>query len=617
MFKMIFIFFRLNMSEETPFKSCSTVSKEQANVNHSKTQTLLYASFRDGKHDAFKEHVENNPVHQNFFGSLAHGIKLVMSNKRTLSDVAPTLIILLQNGAKLARNHLTVSGRMTPYHVICRSPGDHQELLELMIKELGRSLVSAKDDYGCTALMYAVWNANIKCVKCLIANRADVNLINDQPNVRHTTRGVTGPLIDSIKLLNPNSPYLYNTMMGIFDVLLESGADVNKPCIYHNRTPIMYAAAVGDVNCVKKLIQKGAQVKGTDRGGQTVGTLAARAGNVDVLKCLIEDNGIDKNSTDEKGLSILYWAVYSRNIEAVRYLLKQRVTMTSFVPQDCVEACRKCGTNVSCHYLDATQLKTEPYVLAIRFNMLDVVSLMDKYGCELYKSTEILSYAIHANNVLLIDYLLCNYKYPLNYEYIEKFNDSTWNSAHQTFLNIACEEQSVEVVKLLLKHGADPNRKYCVEKCPNVINVAILDGHVDVLASFIHGGVNVNTRRYHSIMPLSSVLPFEVALCTNHIYAAEMLLVAGCSCGIHSWNINHTISNASSVLKMQELLKEWNVHKNNVIPLKQRCRMVILNHLCPQADKKITELPLPPQLIKYLSIPELNDIVTKHLSANN
>ena len=61
--------------------------------------------------------------------------------------------------------------------------------------------------------------------------------------------------------------------------------------------------------------------------------------------------------------------------------------------------------------------------------------------------------------------------------------------------------------------------------------------------------------------------------------------------------------------EMQEILMKWNVHKNNVLPLKQRCRMVILNHLCPQGYKKITELPLPRQLIKYLSIPELDDSV--------
>ena len=493
----------------------------------------------------------------------------------------------------------------TPYHVICNSTGDHQELLELMIKQLGRSLLNAKNVVECTALMYAVSNANIKCVRSLIANGASVNLIKKRPNM---TTMVTVPLIDSIKLLNPKSRHSYNTMMGIFDVLLASGADVNKPCHRHNRTPIMYAATVGNVNCVEKLIQKGAQVNYTDKDSDTVWTLAARAGSVDVLKCLIEDNGIDKNSTDKDGLSILYWAVYSGNIEVVRYLLKQGMTITAFLPPECVQACTDCGTKLSCHYLDATQLKTDPYVFAIRFNMLDVVKLMDEYGCQVGKSPEILSYAIYADHVDVVEYLLCNYKYPLKYGYKE-IRDSGLSSDHQTFLNKACEKQSLLIVTLLLEHGADPNKTFCAEKLPNIINSAINHRLVNITSYFIRGGVNMNIRSYYRNLFGTPglddiggiVLPFEAAVYDNHICEAEMLLVAGCSRGIHSWNNNHALKGHTGG-KMQELLKEWNVHKNNVLPLKQRCRMVILNHLCPQADKKIIELPLPQQIIRYLSV---------------
>ena len=601
------------MSKEPPLKSWIALSRERIRLKHSNTQTLLHASFMCGKHKAFKEHVENNPVHNTFDGSLAHGINLVMSKERNLSDVAPTLTILLQNGAKLAHDHLIMADRNTPYHVISRSAGDHQELLELMITEVGQSLLNVKDNNGCTALMYAVSNANPNCVKCLIANGADLNLINHQ----HTV-GNNGPLIDSIKLLNPKSRHSYNIMMGIFDLLLDSGADVNTPCHLQNRTPIMYAAAMGDINCVGKLIQKGAQVNCTDNDGDTVWTLAARAGSVDLLKCLIEDHGVDQNSTGADRLSMLYWAIGSGSIEAVRYLLKQGVTMTSFVPQERVEACRKCGENVECHYLDANQLHTDPYVLAIRSNKPDVLRLMDEYGCELSKSPEILSHAIRVNSVDVVDYLLCNYKYPLNCGYKEKYTTSRWSYDHQTFLNKSCEMQSVQMVKLLLDHGADPNKKYCVEKFPGVINVAICYQHVNITGYFIRRGVNMNIRSYYrnifgtpgldDIGGGGIVLPFEAAVYDNHICEAEMLLVAGCSRGVYSWN-NNRAPKSNIGHEMQELLKEWNVHKNDVLPLKQRCRMVILNHLCPQADKKIIELPLPTQLIKYLSIPELDDIL--------
>ena len=603
------------MCEVSRFKSCSVLPKEQNCVNHRKPQPFLHHSFMHGNHAAYKEHMENNPVHQNFYGSLQQGIELTISGRWKLSDVAPTLIILLKNGAKwdcpdLLLPGLLLPGMMTPYHVISRSPGDLQELLELMIKELGRSLLNAKDDDGCTALMYAVRNSNIQCVKCLIANGADVNLINDKPKrkVSDIKTGVLGPLIDSIKLLHPDSRYSYNTMMGIFDLLLDSGADVNKPCLYQNRKPIMHAAAVGIVSCCEKLIQRGAQFyyMYTDREGETLWSLAARTGSVDVLKCLLQNHSIDKNSTF--WLNVLCCVVHSGTIEAVRYLLKQGVTVTSLVPKKYVQTCRKCATNILCYYDNTTEMITDhPYVHAIESNKLDVVRLMDEHGYELYKSPEILSHAILKNSVDVVEYLLCNYKYPLNHGYTVRYKaNGRLKYGHKNFLIKACETQSVEVVKVLLERNADPNKNCCKQKCPSVINVAIYKRHVEIIARFIRGGVNVNTRSCH--LSMGMMLPLEVAVYDNHIYAAEMLPVAGCSHGVHSLKNNCALKDNIGH-KMQELLKEWNVHKNNVQPLKQRCRMVILNHLCHQADKKIKELPLPSQMIRYLSIPELDDIL--------
>ena len=108
--------------------------------------------------------------------------------------------------------------------------------------------------------------------------------------------------------------------------------------------------------------------------------------------------------------------------------------------------------------------------------------------------------------------------------------------------------------------------------------------------------------------------PFEAAIWIGHIYAAQMFLVTGCSRGEISLNKNFKVDYGIISSEIETLMKEWNVHINNVLPLQQKCRMVILNHLCPQADKKITRLSLPPLLIKYLSIPELDDIIELYKS---
>ena len=595
------------MVAESTFMS---VSEEQIWENRAKTRTLFRAALKHGKHNSFKEHLENNPAYHDFAFCLEYGIHLVTEQIQQMSDVAPTLTMLLQHGAKWRCDDLLAPGTSTPYHVICRATGDHHELLQLMIKELGGRLVDAKNDHEHTALMYAVYSANIKCVETLIANGADANKFADTCEFQYINTvtdmdtNVTSPLIDSIKLLHHNSSCSSNIMMEIFDVLVDSVADVNKPCHRYQRTPIMYAAEVGNVKCVEKLIHKGAALYTADDAGYTVWSIAARAGNVDVLKCLIEDHGIDKNSIDQHGFSVLCWAVRSGNIKAVRYLLNHGITITTYILQERAETCDDCQQNLACHFINRTQLKADPYMEAISQNMPGVVKLLEEHGCQLYKSDEALSYAVDMKSVDVVEYLLYNHTYSLNYEYTANYH---WGRRHlhQTLLMSACQRNSVKMIELLLEHGADPNKTRCSGKCPSAINVAINGGHVEIIARLIRGGVDVNTRsllRFNGV-----VLPFEAAVRCGYIGEAEMLIVYGCSRGVHSLNSKHKLKNNINP-DLQELLKEWEVDKNNVLPLKQRCRMVILNHLSPQADKKIDKLPLPPILIKYLSVPELDDI---------
>ena len=612
--------------EATVFNNCNALSEDQLCANHANTKTLLHASLWNGKHDPFKEHVENNPVRRDFDGCLKYGIELVMSQKRTLSDVVQTLMILLQNGAKWDSDDLLMSGRMTPYHVICKSTGDHQELLDLMIKELGRSLLNARDDPQHTALMYAVENANIKCVGSLIAKGADVNLnVNERYIGMRTVTDRIGPLIDSIDLLQPHTRS-YDIRMNVFDLLLENGADVNQPCNVYLRTPLMYAAATGSVSCVQKLIQKGAQLQDADIAGDKVWVFAARSGSVDMLRYLLEDNGIDKDSVEKRGASVLYWTVKSGNIEAIRYLLSIGARIPTYVPQESVELCRYCRTNLPYHLISEKELQgnRHPCLVAITQGMVEVIRLLEEYGCQFCKRPEALIIAIRKKKVNVVKYLLRNHSFPINYEYAgyRAFNRArnrernricnracgrAWDS-HTTLLTEACQTKSVKIVNLLLEHGADPNKKICREdKCQSALTVALHGGHLKILARFLRGGLDVNTRPYSP--DTDGVLSWpRTAVCYNNIQAAEMLFVSGCSHRVFNLHINHRIV-ANIRPKFQELLNKWNQHKNNVIPLQQRCRVVILNYLSPQADRKIIKLPLPPCLITFLSIPELDDII--------
>ena len=230
------------------------------------TNKLLYASYRQGKHQAFTAHLESSPAVQPmwFNTSLCKGLQLISSKKRTLSDVLPTLTILLQYGAKWTSAQSFYRGR-TPYHVVCLSNDDHLEILKLVIKEVGLAFLNAQDELGRTALMCAVERANIKCVKELIANGADVNLMSNplgdvppsdrckyKPLFAKKSTKMVSPLIDSINLMSPESVCSSNIWKDMFDLLLDSGVDINQPCSEYKWTPLMYAAIVDNVYCVKK-----------------------------------------------------------------------------------------------------------------------------------------------------------------------------------------------------------------------------------------------------------------------------------------------------------------------------------------------------------------------------
>ena len=167
-------------------------------------------------------------------------------------------------------------------------------------------------------LKRAVRSADIQCAENLIANGSSVNFISKLFFDEHKSVAfnicsppkMESPLIDSIALLRPESPHPSNVMMDMVDLLLKRGADVNLPCPDNGWTPLMYAADIGNVKCVEKLIEKGANVFTTDKIGDTACAIAIKKGDLNMLKCLIEDGNFDKNFIDKDGRSVTKLKLY-------------------------------------------------------------------------------------------------------------------------------------------------------------------------------------------------------------------------------------------------------------------------------------------------------------------
>ena len=492
----------------------------------------------DADHKALEEHLMSNFVQQSDLDrGLLRGLRVVQREQRQLSHVAPALTVLLQARATWSSNTM-LDEQKTPYHIICESPGDHHELLYLMIKMSQQRLIDAYDIWNVTALIYALLNNNVNCVKCLIENGANV------------TRN---------------------------DVWLEDR------CVY-------------------------------------VWSLVASLGNVELLKCLF-NRGIDKDSTDEVGQSVLWWVVCSNNVEGVRYLLDMGVSIPNYAPKVQEAQCDFCETEkllieyrVDLAYYEKdgwsienllTEDDRDPCINAIRYNRLEIVKLLDERGSQICKSFFALRQAVIWGNVDVTSYLLNKYTYPLNIEYIIENASLDKSGCLYTLLSEPGQVFSAKITKLLLDHGADPAKRMCKLTSVNAIMTAIRYGNLEAIAQYIRNGVDINFRSYDGLN--RNALPFEASVLCGRQSIAEMLLVSGCSCGMFSLYNNNTLK-YNLKPEVEKLMEEWKVQENKVTPLIQRCRSVILNHLSPRADIKIENLPLPILIIKFLRIPELDVI---------
>ena len=538
----------------------------------------------DVDYKTLEEHLENEQVQQSTLDEyLLSGFQIVQRQQRDMSDVATTLKLLLRVGAKW-KHEASFKDGMTAYHIICQSSGDHDELLDLTINLCGPALVNKRSENGSTALLCAVQNANLNCVKCLIANGANVY-------VEDKFFRTWNPIVETIERLNPHSKYPANIMTDIFDLLLDSIDDINMTIGEFRPLPIIYAIYHGNVQCAKKLIQKGARFYTTDHKYDYAWGIAVGKGNVELLRCMF-DIGFDKNWTDESGRSMLSHLVSSGNVEAIRFLLDRDVTVSNYIPTTNEMPCEDCGKKIQLLGTLRDQRKREPCFIACAMKMLPVVQLLEEYGCEDFKCIHVLRHAVIHRSLDVIKYLLGKYTYPLNQAYAPIY------SKHQTILNETFHRSRDDMIHLLLDHGADPNEKICVKECISVTHTAISYGRVEIVARIIRSGLEY--RSYHDMFVTS-------VLCGN-ICAAEMLLVTGCACGVYSLDDDQRI-NVNIKPKLNSLMKKWHVHENNVTPLQRQCRRAILSHLSPQAEKKIGNLPLPPILITYLRIPELDDIL--------
>ena len=312
-----------------------------------------------------------------------------------------------------------------------------------------------------TRLAEAAAKRDVAAIKSLLAQKVDVN----EPGVDGTPALHWSVRVDDLDLatlllsagadatlanrhgLTPLTIAATNGSPGMMRLLIDAGADPNAVDAA-NETMLMVAARVGVVDSVKLLLQRGARVDAKDSiYQQTALMVAVREGHTDVVRLLVEA-GADVNARTRQG-SAPNWVLpnsvpgFGHGVGIVRGGLPPRgsrqpipgaLTPLLYAARDGrAEAARillDAGADINT--TDANAIT--PLISAIVNNRVDVARLLIERGAD-----------IHAADWYG--------RTPL-WAAVETRNMDVDNAS---FVNSIEREPLLELIKVLLAKGADPN----------------------------------------------------------------------------------------------------------------------------------------------------------------
>src|SRR5436190_14105031 len=200
---------------------------------------------------------------------------------------------------------------------------------------------------GSTALLWAVYNANLEMTRALLAAGAAADAANRYGVTPLLQASRTGDASIMAALLkaganasarsNAEPPLMAAARTGNVDavrLLVEAGADVNAPDAYQQQTALMWAAAEGHVAVTEVLLKAGADPnrearvttvedrKNSDHptGGFTALMFAARNGHEPVVRALAAA-GADLKAANGDGATATAIAIVNDRFDLAKTLL--------------------------------------------------------------------------------------------------------------------------------------------------------------------------------------------------------------------------------------------------------------------------------------------------------
>lgn len=160
------------------------------------------------------------------------------------------------------------------------------------------------------------------------------------------------------------------------------------------KKPLAFAAAYGNVQIVKLLLEAGADINGRVAYGDVPGIKAAEHRNMDIVKLLIEA-GADVNAANSYGVSMLIGLAGQGDLEEVKLALQHGGDINrSF---ECTIGKQRGTTNLSA------------FQMAVARGQTAIVEMLLKYGADRnardYRNRTVMMIAEDSRNVKMIELL--------------------------------------------------------------------------------------------------------------------------------------------------------------------------------------------------------------------
>ncbi|MFH1379549.1 MAG: ankyrin repeat domain-containing protein [bacterium] len=232
--------------------------------------------------------------------------------------------------------------------------------------------------------------------------------------------------------------------------------------------------------------------------------IASEEGSIKEVKRLVEE-GADINKAP-RGYTALNAAAFNNHKDIVDYLLEMNANL--YMPEN----------NLG---------RTTPFSIAMYHKNLDAIKLLYTSSANIIPdlSGSALVLAAAEGDVGIVD-LIYNLGAPVN---CTKNNMNNWqkNSA----LMAACENEHADVVKYLLKHGAEVDLRSIYEE--TALHIASMKGNVKIVNMLLEAGAEVNAldSRDRTPLYLASEGSFYdvIKLLMEHNAKPDVMTIDGCT----------------------------------------------------------------------------------------